>query len=172
MKRKKNLITGLCTNMSLTYINIDITTVPHGIIAHGTNCSHSFGSGVAGAIRKKWPNVYESFMRAPRGPKMLGTAHLIGVSSNGSEDLFVANCYTQLNYGRDGKRYADPNAIQTSLSQVFNWAQLFDLPLYMPKIGCGLGGLDWDTEVQPIVVQLATVHPKVDTYVCEWHPQS
>ena len=42
-------------------IQKDITTVEEGVVLHGCNCSGGFGSGVAGAIRKKWPDVYEMF---------------------------------------------------------------------------------------------------------------
>ena len=36
----------------------------------------------------------------------------------------------------------------------------------MPKIGCGLGGLDWDTEVKPIVEKLSALN-QVNVYVYE-----
>lgn len=149
----------------IKYIVRDITTVTRGVIAHGCNCSHGFGSGVAGAIRKKWPGVYEAFMRMPSGKTMLGAAHLIRIHPD-KDTLYVANCYTQVFYGSNG-RFADPEAIRKSLNQAYGFADLYDLDIYMPQIGCGLGGLDWETEVKPIVVALDENYSRINTYVCK-----
>jgi hypothetical protein len=40
------------------------------------------------------------------------------------------------------------------------------LPLYMPRIGCGLGGLDWDKDVGPVLEHLAE-QLNVQVYVCD-----
>lgn len=148
----------------LKYINQDITTVELGIVAHGVNCQHAMNSGVAKAIREKWPIVYEKYMEQPYGKTMLGTAHLIAIYENDS--LFVANCYTQVFYGRGG-RFAGPQAIRQSLGQVCKMADFYDLPVYIPKIGCGLGGLDWESEVEPIVQSLADRYERINIFVCE-----
>lgn len=141
----------------------DVTTVERGVIAHGCNCSHGFGAGVAGAIRRKWPRVYEAFMQMPSGVTMLGTAHLINVSED--DTLFVSNCYTQQFYGSNG-RFANPAAIEKSLNQTYSFADVYDLDVYMPQIGCGLGGLDWETEVKPIIEQIDAKWERIDTYIC------
>lgn len=150
--------------MAVNYINKDITTIKEGIIAHGVNCQRRMGSGVAKAIKEKWPIVYERYMETPKGRDMLGTAHIINVDVN----LFVANCYTQEFYGNDGKRYASIEAIDAALQAVFAYAEIMELPIYLPKIGAGLGGLDWETEVAPIIEQMNTRFPGTDTYICEW----
>jgi len=46
-------------------------------------------------------------------------------------------------------------------------ADWHDLPIYMPRIGCGLGGLDWDTEVGPIVEKINELYPRVEVFVCD-----
>lgn len=144
----------------------DVTEVPRGIIAHGVNCQHAMGSGVALAIRKKWPIVYEHYMTGPQGLKALGRCVLINVDGSVREDLFVANCYTQLNYGKDGAIYADRSAIRLSLSEVYRWADYYHLNVFMPKIGCGLGGLDWEHDVLPIIEELDNKYESVSTTVC------
>lgn len=45
----------------MKYIKKDITTVNWGIIAHGVNCRGRMSSGVAAAIRSKWPIVYDKY---------------------------------------------------------------------------------------------------------------
>lgn len=149
----------------MLYLKKDVTDVGLGIVAHGVNCQHAMGSGVAGAIRKKWPVVYDRFMAAPKGKTMLGTVDLIAVTTDDS--LFVANCYTQQFYGYGGGRYADPEAVKKAMQTTFRLADSLTLPLYMPKIGCGLGGLDWEADVLPIINYQTETYPRVEVFICE-----
>lgn len=129
------------------YINGNITSVYSGLLIHGTNCSGGFGSGVAGAIRNIWPEVYEKFKNSPTGKEMLGEFVPIEVSPL----LTIGNCYTQLHYGKDGKAYASLEAIRESLTKAFLYATLNGIYVVsMPKIGAGLGGLDWN-EVEKVI---------------------
>jgi O-acetyl-ADP-ribose deacetylase (regulator of RNase III) len=129
--------------------NMDITDVTRGIVAHGVNCQRVMGSGVAKVIRDKWPVVYERFCE--RTPE-LGNIQLVQID----DELFVSNCFTQLDYRKpsteDRKRkFASTRAVSTSLRKTFELAYTLQLPVYMPQIGCGRGGLDWKGEIEPIV---------------------
>ena len=149
-------------------IQKDITTVESGVVAHGVNCQLKMGSGVALAVRKKWPIVYESYMASPSGVKMLGTAHMINIHP-AFDDLFVVNCYTQNFYGYGGGKYADIDAVEESLTSVFDIAYTHELDVYLPKIGAGLGGLDWESEVLPIIERIDTAYNnKLTIHICEW----
>lgn len=149
----------------IQYTTKDITTVGMGVIAHGVNCQGAMNSGVAKAIRNKWPKVYEAYKRNPKGRTMLGSCHIVNVSDN--DTLFIANCYTQNFYGYGGK-FADPKAIKESVSFAMRWADYYDLNFYMPQIGAGRGGLDWETEVRPIVEELAENVERIEVFVCLW----
>ena len=155
----------------MKYIHQNICSVTKGVIAHGCNCQGVMGAGVAKALRDKYPNVfteYAAFIKDWKKSKcededLLGLVNFVNIN----ESLIVANCLTQQLHGRDG-RYAVPDAIKTSLSTTFYLASSNELPLYLPKIGAGLGGLDWEQDVEPIVSELATSFKDVDTYVCVW----
>lgn len=134
--------------MILQYANQDITTIQHGIIAHGCNCSGGFGSGVAGAIAKRWPHVREMFLKATPSPTLLGCSHIVWAEC---PHIRIANMYTQLKYGTDGQVYADPSAIEKALLFVCQYANDENVPVFIPRIGSGLGGLDWDADVLPRV---------------------
>ena len=142
--------------------NSDITLVTKGVIVHGVNCQGVMGSGVALAIRNRWPSVYDCYERNSRlGEALLGSCHIIRVD----EDLWVANCYTQVNYGKDGGRYADVEALERSLEFAFGHAASYGLELQSPRIGAGLGGLDWNTEVLPIFEQLNSNYDGVNVII-------
>lgn len=136
----------------IEYKQMDITSVVEGYVIHGVNCQKKMGSGVALAIKKKWPKVYTKFMK---DPSVLGTVRRVYIN----DDLEVMNCYTQENCGKDGKKYASQRAIASCLRLVFATAVLWERPVYMPRIGGGLGGLSWELEVEPIV---KTVHNNAD----------
>jgi O-acetyl-ADP-ribose deacetylase (regulator of RNase III) len=138
----------------------DITTVTRGIVVHGVNGKKAMGSGVALAIKNKWPIIYDKYMESDA---TLGDADIIEVELL----LYVANCYTQESYGSDGKRYAEPGAILTSLTEVYEFAEV-GLSVNLPKIGSERGGLDWETEVLPIIEDLDNQFKSVETNLYLW----
>lgn len=187
----------------------DVTSPTVGIIGHGVNCQGVMGSGVALTIRNKFPKAYEEYLAycADRAPEtLLGDVQLVQITEN----LYVANMFTQLSYGGDGKIYASQTAIRAAcatlaskreeliirqhawlinhvrnyLSDMVNDQGMdlgtslrgiagsprfehsidcvteavlalndayeddelmrYNLPIHLPLIGCGLGGLDWN----------------------------
>ena len=152
----------------MKYVNQDITSVTSGIICHGVNCQGVMGSGVAKAIRNKWPDVYKAYKQQPTGGDMLGVCHTICVQDE--PELIVANCYTQEYYGKDGRVYASIKAIEDSLSYAFFIASTFELTLHSPKIGCGLGGLRWYNKVDGVYEKLIKRFAHKDVVIYDWNP--
>lgn len=154
---------------SVHYIQADITTVKYGVVAHGVNCQGKMASGVAKYIRAKWPIVYDEYLafidERGLGKNVLGLANIVQIN----EGLYVANCFSQEHYGYNGKTYATVDAIKQSLISAMDFAHANDLIFYMPKIGSGLGGLDWFKEVLPMVWYLAADYA-VEVVVCEYEP--
>lgn len=155
----------LYINRVINYLTKDITTIEQGYIIHGTNCSGGFGSGVAGAIKRKWPVVYEQFMKHGKGPHLLGSIDFVRID----DFLVVINLYSQDQYGYDGKKYASPQAIETGL---FHFLEILsstddETDVYLPKIGCGLGGLSWEHDVLPIINKVCEKYPHITFNICE-----
>lgn len=138
----------------------DITTVKNGIVIHGVNCQGAMGSGVAKAIKDKWPIIYSKYLDNGKGRHLLGTCHIITVS----DDLYVGNCYTQEFFGAGEKKYASVEAIKSSLEGVFSWASTLGLTIHSPMIGCGLGGLTWE-EVKPVYEAAIKKHEYGDVII-------
>ena len=129
----------------------DITTVTApGLIAHGVNCQNAMGSGVARAIYTQWPKVKSEYRR--NGSMILGDTQFVEVEPG----LVVVNCFTQEYYGRDGRRYASLQAIRETLEDASEYAldELGVREVHIPRIGCGLGGLDWELEVEPVLLEM------------------
>lgn len=155
----------------IEYLKRDVTDIETGVIAHGVNCQGVMGSGVAGALRRKYPHIFTAYKNMcdlyVKNPDwILGLVDLVDVKSESEPLLLVANCFTQENYGRDGTRYASVEAVRTSVDMAVRVAISAGVPFYMPKIGCGLGGLSWENEIEPIVEGIANEY-NTTIYVCD-----
>ena len=144
----------LCLNGILLELNMIIETIKKDIFqpvldsefdlfAHGCNCFHSFGKGIALSVKDTFPKAYVADKATAYGSKdKLGT-----YSFSDYDCVKVINAYTQFNYGY-GKRNADYNAIK----KVFETLNLEypGLTLAIPKIGAGLAKGDWNI-IQDII---------------------
>ena len=150
----------------LTYTTKDITTVTGNvIIMHGVNCQNVMGSGVAKALYTKWPIVKEQYHSFSKYNVELGIVQTVKVT----DDTWVFNCFTQEFYGRNKHiKYASVDAVKECLNNSFSQAKYLDITdVYMPRIGCGLGGLDWYTEVLPEVMNALSKYPQIKLTVCD-----
>jgi len=158
--------------VSLKFITCDVIKAAKedsrgAIIAQGVNCQRAMGSGVALSIMTEWPIVREQYMETePHLGKVDYIRVIVDELPSGDTSMLVANCYTQTEYGYDGKRYGNLEAVRISLSEVFELSSKSGMPVYMPRIGCGLAGLDWNTEVLPVVEKLLVNTPGLHVYVC------
>jgi O-acetyl-ADP-ribose deacetylase (regulator of RNase III) len=121
------------------------------VIAHQANCFNTMNSGVAKAIRQLYPEVYAADCKTVKGDhRKLG-----GFTMATTLDGLVFNLYGQYDYGRDGKQYTDYEALRSSLKNMaYKLRHLGFLgKIGIPKLGCGLGGGDWEGEVKLIVEQ-------------------
>ena len=72
---------------------------------------------------------------------MLGNVYLVPIGKR----RYVANMYTQLKYGYDGKQYTDYSAIEEAFTYLNDFCKRHNLTLAMPyKVGSVRGGANWD----------------------------
>lgn len=136
----------------IKYVTGDLLDSREQVIVHGVNCTGHFGSGVAGAIRRKHPYIREQYLSLPE--HILGTCQFVDYQ----EQIWV-NAHTQQEKGYDGKQYADLHAIACCMVEIDSFMKAYELStIAMPKIGCGLGGLSWDNSVELLVKELLQDH--------------
>lgn len=145
----------------MKYIQGDITNETSGLIIHGVNAQGVMGSGVARAIRDKWPQVYDAYKAHEQGRKALGQVQFVNIS----EGLVVGNCWTQEFYGNDGRVYADIKALAKCIFHAMLFCDEHNLVLKTPKIASGLAGLDWERDVVPIFENFSTLFPELEIQV-------
>lgn len=125
-------------------VNQDITTITEGIIAHQVNCTNHIGSGVAKALITKWPVVktaYHGWCNEYPLEKRLGMLQMLSAT----DDVYIANCFTQFDKGYDGNLYTNYEAIETCFKTLNQMNKtLYMTQIYIPYYyGCGLGGGTW-----------------------------
>ena len=123
----------------------DILDTSCDVIAHQVNCMGVMGSGVALAIKNKYPEVYpdyHSLCKSIEPERLLGNLHI----SATKDGKYIANCFGQLNYGW-GKQHTDYRALEYSFNSLKNWMLATGKSrVAIPyKIGCVRGGGDWNT---------------------------
>lgn len=130
-------------------------------IAHGCNCFHTMGAGIAGQIAKKFPNSLVVDKQTPRGylPK-LGR-----YSEAETEFGLILNLYTQYLPGVEETTtlYSSIRRVFGRLNHDFNENKNFHLGI--PKIGCGIAGGDWNN-VSDIINDCT---PQINICVVEFH---
>lgn len=153
--------------MTLIYeVEGDLLEAQENLILHQTNCRGKMGSGVAKQIRDKWSEVYDEYRNLVG--QYSNPASLLGISQivlvNPIDNQYVVNLFSQLNYGYDGQRYTDYEALYVALEETARFARTHNLSVALPKfMGCDRGGASWDivyamieevfkNHTQPIVI--------------------
>lgn len=118
------------------------------VFIHGCNSKGKFGSGIAGVVRKVYPNCAETYRKAlNRKENNLGDYSIYFVDETPKGKL-IYNAITQDDFGYDGSKYGSYDAIDHVFQKVAKvWNSLPDFyknkTICYPLIGCGLGGLQW-----------------------------
>jgi len=144
----------------VSQINKNILTVKEGTIVHSVNCIGAVG-GLAGAIGRLWPTnvrVYkEKVKREGRSKSLLGDVLWVQVAPK----LHICNLFGQYNIGL-GSRQTDYIALAKGFQLIEKSAHR---DIYIPyRIGCGLGGGDWDYVLEMITKTFGSSGKQV--YIC------
>jgi O-acetyl-ADP-ribose deacetylase (regulator of RNase III) len=104
--------------------------------AHGCNCAGSMGAGVAVEFKRRFPRMFDEYrVRCADGRFGLGD---VFVWSEG--DMTVYNLGTQEHW----RKKAQPAALMKAVGRMVSLAEKGGVDrIAMPRIGAGLGGLDW-----------------------------
>lgn len=141
----------------------DITeAVIEGIIVQQANAQGVMGSGVAAAIRKKWPTVFEIYRNQVyeyEPNKAMGMMIPVQVTPA----LHICNIIGQEFYGRDGKRYTSYDALDDGFKKVKSYATTLNIEeINFPLIGSDLGGGAWS------IVKAIILHNLPDFKLTLW----
>ena len=124
------------------------------VLAHGVNLWGFMGSGIAREFRSRWPEMYAEYQEQCReGVLTLGRYHEWTAPY---KSVTVFNLATQPAPGP----YATVGAVREATGRMLSRAQEERVKaVAVPRIGCGLGGLDWERDVRPALEAVAAGSP-------------
>lgn len=137
--------------MAITYMVGDLVDLAangtFSVVVHGANCKQTMNSGVAKALRDKWPQVYAADLAysTAGNPLKLGRYSQAYVDC-GTIKIAIINAYIQFDFGYDGARYVEYCAIHDVFSGLAaHYRSCAAQPVIgLPRIGCGRAGGKWD----------------------------
>ncbi|MBE4585483.1 phosphatase [Vibrio navarrensis] len=110
------------------------------VLVHGCNCLCNMGSGIALAIKNRYPEAYEVDLKTESGASnKLGTYTTANINRNGGK-FTIVNAYTQYDWKGDGV-LADYDAIRRVFKSIKS--DFTGLRIAYPLIGAGLAKGDW-----------------------------
>jgi O-acetyl-ADP-ribose deacetylase (regulator of RNase III) len=114
-------------NPKITIAEKNILYADEPLVGHCTNTRNTMNSGVAKALRDRFPEIYQSDRAAYliHGKELLGRCEIVEVVTDKADTniKFVANLYGQPNYGYDGSRFVDYEALYQSLERLKNYSR-------------------------------------------------
>jgi O-acetyl-ADP-ribose deacetylase (regulator of RNase III) len=136
--------------LKIEMVKGDILNAKDPVIAHCCNIRNTMRAGVAEALRRRFPEIYEKDKEVyiGYGRKLLGHCEVVPVSSDPGTTFIkqVANLYAQPTYGNCG-RYVNYEALYESLEGLRTYMLLHTdyHSIGMPyKIACERAGGDWN----------------------------
>jgi len=115
--------------------------------AHGCNCAGAMGAGIAIEFKRRWPRMFDEYA-ARCADRRFGIGDVF-VWSEGEHTIF--NLGTQEHW----RKKAQIPALVKSLTKMLELASLAGIErVGVPRIGAGLGGLDW-ARAKKVMVETA-----------------
>ena len=146
-------------------------------ICHQVNCMGKMNSGVAKAIREKWPVVFNRYEQLCESwhawahahyqedyeryaaTEMLGKVQIVHIQDNQS----VINLFGQGTFGYDGKRYTSYDAFWMGLGEIRKCVPIGKSIAFPKNIGSCRGGANWNV----IKTMIAEALHDYDVYIYE-----
>lgn len=159
--------------VAIVYKTGNLLEASEPLLIHGCNAQGKMASGVAGAIRNRFPFAYEAYMNAfNRDGLDVGSV----VWAISKDQPVIGNAITQEYYGYDGQRYVDYDAVRTCIEDVEHFVRATQSnkddgieleaigPIHrvaLPLVGTKLGGGKWSVISQIIETHSLSFIPVV-----------
>jgi O-acetyl-ADP-ribose deacetylase (regulator of RNase III) len=144
----------------IEYIKGDLLQTDIKHIIHGCNSHGVMRSGVAKAIREKYPQAYQDYNDAYNSYGLELGDVIVSVQPDGK---VIHNAITQRDYGRDSSRvYVSYWAIAEAFRKINQWGVGV---IALPMIGAGLANGDWN--VISAIIENTLIDTKPVVYILE-----
>ena len=167
--------------MSIYHVKGSLLDADVDYYCHQVNCQGRMGSGIAKAIKEKWPVVYSEYIQKYNDTEdnilrncggfeycpetsevLLGDIQLVQVDKSHT----VINMFAQEHYGYDGRRYTSYDGFWSCLGHIQEFVPEGATIGFPSHIGCGLGGGNWEV-IKTMIEQVLDENYEVYIYYLE-----
>lgn len=153
--------------MGIIHFKGNILDSSAAVIGHGVNVVGDMSGGLTATISAIYPDLFSQYLEDCEDTLLIpGEATFYRLNSK----QFIANMATQVIPGAE----ADLTLVRQSLEFVTDWMMhtAHVKSLALPQIGCGIGGLDWETEVLPLIESIAADRPNLEIELWTYSPSA
>lgn len=151
-------------------------------MVHGCNCLHMMGSGIAGQLARRYPEVPKADIRDSKYGDFskigdFTEAQCESVTNEGVV-FYVYNAYTQKIPSYDGHDVFEYESFPVLLGKIvrdIEWhvgggqTEGWSYEIGFPQIGAGLAGGDWP-RIRQMIVDAFEAHPNITAVLVEYQP--
>jgi len=133
-------------------------------IGHGTNTHGQMSGGIAVLFKKRHPRMHERYQELCEifGDDLGGSTFLYFDEQPNTEPLpysYIANIFSQKAPGANATVELLIDGLKDAYAALWGEAEVDEPHIAIPLIGCGIGGLDWDRDVHPALIELTSELP-------------
>ena len=116
-------------------------------VGHGVNVRGAMGAGIAVAFRQRWPQMYEEYRKVCRDGVLVPGGCYAWETEDEDRIGLVLNLASQDDPGPNASiSWLDSSATCAAAAAIERGIDR----IAIPRIGCGIGGLDWDEVEQTL----------------------
>lgn len=153
----------------LHFVKGDIFESPARVLVNPVNCVGVMGKGLALEFKKRYPtefNVYKDLCQNEEiepGDCII----LTNEDTAAADQKLILAAATKGHWkNKTELEYVEQILDNIQIVGILTPGRLRSIAI--PKLGCGCGGLDWETQVRPLVVEyLSSKDIRMDIYVYE-----
>jgi O-acetyl-ADP-ribose deacetylase (regulator of RNase III) len=128
----------------MTYVQGDLFDSPAHTIVNAVNTDGVMGKGIAKEFRRRYPDMVAGYQeRCKTGELTIGTLWLFK-----SSNKWILNFPTK-------RHWREPSQVEFIEAGLQKFAETYSelgiSTIAFPALGCGNGGLDFDTQVRPLM---------------------
>ncbi len=147
--------------MGIVYASGDILKATTEAIVNPVNCAGVMGAGLAKQFHDKYPRMYKDYRdMCQLGELIPGRLHVFDREVF-SLPFFIINFPTKIHWRQPSKLEYIESGLAT-LVRIMPRLNVKDISI--PKLGCGLGGLDWHDVNVLIKKYLSNIGAKIVMY--------
>jgi O-acetyl-ADP-ribose deacetylase (regulator of RNase III) len=145
--------------MTLAFVAGDLFDSKVQTLVNPVNTVGVMGKGLALAFKERYPDLYRQFQYECEGGEfVVGKLWLYK-----ADDRWILNFPTKQHWRSKSRLEYVESGLKTF---VRSYAELGIRSIAFPKLGCGLGSLDWETQVKPLMAAYLTDLPiQIEVYV-------